>query len=200
MNNTSSILFLIGGIITGMLVSFFYIRSKMKENIIDRYAFGILDQINTAMLIRKNQSENLLAGIEKKIPGYVQALNNFDKKGDALLAMQSLKLYYKKASLKIPQEIENIFVNVPPLKIDKTKDCYELTFICSGGAGCWILPTSLRPTSTTVDPINGYIQGSKCAWRFKSSWPFYEGCGEPLGKLLCELVPNEEPEEEPVEV
>ena len=191
MNNLAGILFLTGGIVAGLIVSYFYVKYIMKRHIVDRYAFGILEQINIALLVREGKSENLVKGMEQKIPKYLLALNDFDKKGDALLAMQALKLYCKKVSLKVPKEIENLFENIPQLAIDKSKECFVPEIICDGGTGCIPIPTSLRPTSDTIDAYNGFIRGSGCGWKLKPTWPFYEDCGQPLTKLWCALIPDE---------
>jgi len=177
MNNLTCVLFLASGIITGIIISYFYVRNIMKRYVIDRYAFGVLEQINIAAMIRDGKSENLVKIMEQKMPNYLQALNNSIKKeGDTLLAMQGIRLYYKKFSLKIPTEIGKIFETTPPLIIDKSKECYVLTDLCSGGFGCIPIPTSLRPTTDTIDAYNGFIRGSGCGVKPQFRFPFYKEC------------------------
>lgn len=102
--------FVLGAIIFGGLIAWGY--SRMFR---DLYYIGILNNTDTAFMIRADHQEQLLKNIETNLRQCVVSVDKLwgtDEK--RLTALWYVQKYYQKFDLSVPEDIRSIFDSLPP--------------------------------------------------------------------------------------
>jgi hypothetical protein len=102
--------FVLGAVILGGLIAWGY--SRMFR---DQYYIGILNNIDTAFMIRADRQEQLLKNIEINLRQCVVSVDKLwgtDEK--RLPALWYVQRYYQKFDLSVPEDIRSILESLPP--------------------------------------------------------------------------------------
>jgi len=102
--------FVSGAIIFGGLIAWGY--SRMFR---DQYYIGILNNTDTAYMIRADRQEQLLKNIETNIRQCVVSADSLWKSDEGRLpAFWYVQRYYQSFDLSVPEDIKDILDSLPP--------------------------------------------------------------------------------------